>query len=164
MSGSVSETLGTGSVKTNRICDATFSPLIQSGWRGFHCIWGWSRGVASCQCVLASRPSAVLKAGWVPHRHFLLLAAQLRKDTKEKSLPAVYGNLHCAKLFWPPWPFPGAKGYDSGQASACYFSIKDVLAKCATSTCLCHIAVSPELWHHCKVSSALATHGSTACT
>lgn len=90
---SVSETLGTDSVKTSKICDPhriAFSPLIQSGREGFHHIWGWSRGAALCQCVLASRPSAVLKAGWVPHRYFPLLAAQLRKDVQAKSLPAAF--------------------------------------------------------------------------
>lgn len=46
-----------------------------------------------------------------------------------------------------------------GAVSACSFSIK-----CATPTRLCRIAVSPELWRHRKVSSALATHGSIACT
>lgn len=90
---SVSETLGTDSVNTNKICDPhqlAFSPLIQSGQEGFRHIWGWSRGGALRQCVLASRPSAVLEAEWVPHRYFPLLAAQLRKNVQVKSLPAAF--------------------------------------------------------------------------
>lgn len=59
----------------------------------------------------------VLKAEWVPHRHFPLLAAQLRKDTKTKSLPAVYSNLHCTKLFWSPCSFLGATGQSLNNLS-----------------------------------------------
>lgn len=135
-----------------------FPDSSRVGAEDFTCIWSWSKGVVLCQCVWASRPPAPLKAGWVPHRHFPLLSAQLRKDTKVKSLPAIYVNLHCAKLFWCKKPFLVPKVMTWGQ-SPCYFSIKGVLAKCASRTLLSQLSSgitvnSPQLWPHVEALTA----------
>lgn len=155
---SVLETLGTDSVKTNKICDPhqlAFSPLIQSGQEGFRHIWGWSRGVALRQCVLASRPSAVLEAEWVPHRYFHSLLPSWERTSKWS--PSQQPS--SCKAILAPVSLPWCQRLRLGAVSACSFSIK-----CATPTRLCHTAVSPERWRHRKVSSALATCGSIACT
>ena len=126
---------------------------------------GLEQGVALCQRVLASRPSAVLKAGWVPHRYFPLLAAQLRKDIKVKSLPAVHGSLHRAKLFWPLCPFPGAKGYVSERSQPVPL-VQSVQHLHTFATLLSHLSSgitvkSPQPWLHVEASPAHThTHAS----